>query len=204
MTAQDIVDLYSRRGHLAYDGEGITQWQHAWQCGRLARQAGAAPALQLAAWLHDLGHLLTGLDGTPTLRGHDDRHEVTAARVLEPLFGPAVSEPVAWHVQAKRYLVSTHPGYFDRLSADSVRSLALQGGPMDDAACAAFRQRAFADDAVRLRAWDDAGKDPGQLPGPQAAAALQALMQEVTALARSAGPALRLSGTAPPRPPAAS
>lgn len=201
MTTQDILDLFKRRGHLAYDGEGITQWQHAWQCGRLARLAGAPPALQLAAWLHDLGHLLTGLDGTPTLRGHDDRHEATAARVLEPLFGRAVSEPVAWHVQAKRYLVSAHPGYFERLSADSVRSLALQGGPMDDAACAAFRQRAFAEDAIRLRAWDDAGKDPGQQPDPDAAQALQTLMHDVAASARLAQ---RFTDTATSPPPAAS
>jgi phosphonate degradation associated HDIG domain protein len=201
MTAQDIADLFSRRGHLAYDGEGITQWQHAWQCGRLARLAGAPPALQLAAWLHDLGHLLTGLDGTPTLRGHDDQHEALAARVLEPLFGPAVSAPVAWHVQAKRYLVSAHPGYAERLSADSVRSLALQGGPMDVADCVAFRQRAFADDAIRLRVWDDAGKDPGQHPGPDAAQSLTTLMREVAASARLAQP---VNGTAAPHPPAAS
>jgi phosphonate degradation associated HDIG domain protein len=177
MDASEIAELYARRGHLAYDGEGITQWQHAWQCGQLARQAGAPPALQLAAWLHDLGHLMTGLDDTPTLRGHDDRHEAVAARFLAPLFGPAVTEPVALHVQAKRYLVATRPGYRDKLSPDSVRSLALQGGPMDEAACAAFLRQPFSADAVRLRAWDDAGKRPEWLPGADAAAELTALMR---------------------------
>jgi phosphonate degradation associated HDIG domain protein len=175
-----IEALFRERGHLAYDGEGITQWQHAWQCGQLARDAGASPALQLAAWLHDLGHLMTGLEGTPTLQGHDDRHETLAAQVLAPLFGPAVAAPVALHVEAKRYLVAAKPGYRERLSPDSVRSLALQGGPMDAAACAAFLRQPFSADAVRLRAWDEAGKLPDRLPPPDAAAALAALMAQVS------------------------
>ncbi len=180
MTADEIADLYARRGGLAYDGEGITQWQHAWQCGQLALQAGAPPALQLAAWLHDLGHLMTGLGGTPTLQGHDDRHEAIAARALAPLFGPAVAEPVALHVQAKRYLVAAKPGYRERLSPDSVRSLALQGGPMNAADCAGFLRQPFSADAVRLRAWDEAAKQPAWLPPAGAAAALAALMKTLS------------------------
>lgn len=174
-----IEALFRERGHLAYDGEGITQWQHAWQCGQLARDAGASPALQLAAWLHDLGHLMTGLEGTPTLQGHDDRHEALAAQVLAPLFGPAVAAPVALHVEAKRYLVAAKSGYRERLSPDSVRSLALQGGPMDAAACAAFLRQPFSADAVRLRAWDDQGKRPDGHPPSDAAEELQALMRRV-------------------------
>lgn len=180
MDAADILDLYARRGDLAYAGEGISQWQHAWQCGQLARDAGAAPALQLAAWLHDLGHLMTGLDGTPTLQGHDDHHEALAAKVLTPLFGPAVAAPVALHVEAKRYLVAARPGYRERLSPDSVRSLALQGGPMAAEACAAFLRQPFSADAVRLRAWDEAGKRPDVMPPADAAEALAALMAQVS------------------------
>jgi predicted HD phosphohydrolase len=137
LDVNDILDLYRRRGDLAYDGEGITQWQHAWQCGRLAAKAGASPSLRLAAWLHDLGHLSTGLLGTPTLRGLDDRHEDVAARILRRLFSKAVSEPVALHVQAKRYLVATRPRYAQTLSPDSQRSLALQGGAMTVDECEA-------------------------------------------------------------------
>jgi len=174
-----ILTVYARQGGLAYEGEGITQWQHAWQCGHLAAQAQATPALQLAAWLHDLGHLLTGLDDTPTLRGHDDRHEALAAQALAPVFGPAVAEPVALHVQAKRYLVATRPAYRERLSADSVRSLALQGGPMDAAACRAFEALPHAEDALRLRAWDDQGKKPDRHPDAFAAQALADLMRRV-------------------------
>jgi phosphonate degradation associated HDIG domain protein len=177
----DILELFARRGGLAYDGEGISQWQHAWQCGRLARQAGATPALQLAAWLHDLGHLLAGLEGTPTLRGHDDRHEDVAARALRPLFGCAVAEPIALHVAAKRYLVGQHADYRDRLSSDSVRSLALQGGPMDEAQCAAFIAMPYALDATRLRVWDDIAKQPDWRPPDDAAAELTGLLRSFEA-----------------------
>jgi len=178
MTNQFLLQLFERRGALAYDGEPVTQLQHAWQCARLARQAGASEALQLAAWLHDVGHLMTDLEGSPTERGIDDAHEELAARVLLPLFGPAVAEPVRLHVQAKRYLVSQKPGYAESLSADSVRSLALQGGPMTDEECAQFAALPAAREAQRLRVWDDLAKD-GDLPWPateQVLAELESLM----------------------------
>lgn len=174
MRSDDIVALFAERGHIAYEGEGISQLQHAWQCGLLARQAGAAPSLQLAAWLHDLGHLMTDLDGSPTLRGIDDAHEHRAAQALTVAFGPAVAEPVALHVLAKRCLVTVQPSYVDKLSPDSIRSLALQGGPMRADEAQAFVQLPSGRDALRLRTWDDMAKDTA-LQLPSVDAALEAL-----------------------------
>ena len=167
MHPHDILDLYALRGHLAYDGEGVTQLQHGWQCAGLAHQAAATPALQLAAWLHDLGHLLAKLDGTPTTSGINDGHEHLGAQALAATFGPAVAEPVTLHVQAKRWMVATQPGYADRLSPDSVRSLALQGGAMEQWESAAFLQRPRARDALRLRVWDDHAKRASLHPPSQ-------------------------------------
>jgi len=181
MQTNQIVALFEAQGGLSYDGESVTQLQHGWQCGRLAAQAGATPALQLAAWLHDVGHLMTGLPGSPTTQGIDDAHEALGAQLLGGLFGPAVGEPVALHVQAKRYLVAMQAGYRQGLSPDSVRSLALQGGPMTDTEAAAFMLQPHARDALRVRVWDDLAKDPGQQPVsvPAALADLRALMQQV-------------------------
>ena len=183
-TPQTILDLFARKGHIAYDGEGISQITHAWQCGQLARAAGAPAALQLASWLHDLGHLLTDLEGSPTVQGIDDRHEASGARMLHAIWGPAVAEPVRWHVAAKRYLVATNPTYHGRLSPDSVRSLALQGGPMDVEECAAFAAQAYALQAQQLRSWDEAGKRVGWFAAgtQQALDELQALMQQLPVL----------------------
>jgi phosphonate degradation associated HDIG domain protein len=165
---QAIVALYLSRGALAYDGEGVTQLQHGWQCARLARAARATPALTLAAWLHDVGHLVGEHGATPTLDGIDDRHESVGAGLLRPLFGPAVASAVALHVQAKRFLAATQPRYANALSADSVRSLALQGGPMDADECNAFVAEPFAVDALRLRVWDDQAKRAELAPDSEA------------------------------------
>jgi phosphonate degradation associated HDIG domain protein len=157
-TPSDVVSLWSARGNIAYQGEGVSQLEHAWQSGRLALQARASPQLHLAAWLHDVGHLMTTLEGSPTVQGIDDLHEEIGATALNSLFGPAVARPVALHVAAKRCLVSTQAGYAASLSPDSVRSLALQGGPMTNEECAAFMRQAHARDALRLRVWDDVAK----------------------------------------------
>jgi phosphonate degradation associated HDIG domain protein len=160
-TGKNLLEIWEARGHLAYDGEGVSQLEHAWQCGQLAKAAGASDFLQLAAWLHDVGHLLADLPGTPTLQGVDDRHEEVGAEVLSGMWGPAVSQPVRLHVRAKRFMVARVAGYAEKLSADSVRSLALQGGPMSAAECDWFQEQPFSADAQRLRAWDDAAKRKG-------------------------------------------
>lgn len=179
--AHYILSLYRERGGLAYDGEGVTQLQHGWQCAALAKRAHASDELELAAWLHDLGHLLTDAPGSPTLEGLDDAHERRGAEILAAVFGLHVSEPVALHVQAKRALVTSQPLYLKRLSADSTRSLALQGGLMNADEFATFEKLPHARDAMRLRVWDDDAKVPTLRPGSSAQGLreLEALMLRV-------------------------
>lgn len=94
----------------------------------LAERAGASPKLVVAALLHVLGHLLNLQGETPTKRGIDDLHQYFALPFLRPLFSDAVLEPIRLHVDAKRCLCAIDASYRSRLSADSVRSLQLQGG----------------------------------------------------------------------------
>jgi phosphonate degradation associated HDIG domain protein len=155
-----LADLYQEKGDLHYEGEGVTQLAHAWQCGQLAKAEGASPQLQLAAWLHDIGHLLSKKEGTPTTYGHDDRHEHVGGNYLLNIFSEEVSQPVLMHVLAKRYLVTIYPDYRQSLSADSIRSLELQGGDMSENECSQFIGRPFAKDAMSLRRWDDIAKNP--------------------------------------------
>src|ERR1700730_12485965 len=65
---------------------------------------------------------------------------------------------------AKRYLCATEPGYLGLLSAESVRTLALQGGPMTPEQAAAFRALPYARAAVAVHRWDDEAKDPSVAP----------------------------------------
>jgi phosphonate degradation associated HDIG domain protein len=156
--AERILALYRERGHMEYEGEGVSQLEHAAQCGALALAAGATPELQLAAWLHDIGHLIAGLPGTPSLEGIDDRHKQRGAIYLSQSFGPGVVGPVALHVAAKRYLVGINPAYYERLSEDSRRSLELQGGRMSAGEQTDFEKQPFYREAIRVRTWDDAAK----------------------------------------------
>lgn len=153
-----IVALFHARGHARYDGEPVTQLEHALQSAHLAEQAGAASELIAASLLHDLGHLLHGIHGTPTQQGLDDLHQYRSRAVLRHLFGPATLDPIRLHVDAKRYLCAREPGYLEALSPDSRRSLVLQGGVFDDAQARQFEALPHAMDAVRLRRWDDSAK----------------------------------------------
>lgn len=155
----ELIALYGTAGRARYGMEAIDQERHALQCGWLAQQAGATPAVIAASLLHDLGHLVHALpeaDAPP----RDLHHELLALPVLRRLFGPAVTEPVRLHVDAKRYLCATDPAYWAGLSPASQRSLALQGGPFTPAQAQAFIERPHAQDAVRLRRWDDQAKSP--------------------------------------------
>ena len=98
---------------------------------------------------------------TPSARGIDDQHQYFAIPFLRGLFAAAVIEPIRLHVDAKRALCALEAGYYQALSEDSRRSLALQGGTYAPDAAAAFRARPHAEDAMRLRRWDDAAKIPG-------------------------------------------
>ena len=158
----EIRGLFVQYGHIAYAGEPVTQLQHALQSGALAQEAGADEALVAAAFLHDLGHLLNLQGETPTERGIDDRHQYFVLPFLRPVLPERVLEPIRLHVDAKRYLCAVDENYAARLSTDSVRSLALQGGVFDADTARAFIEKPFAREAVALRRWDDAAKFPGK------------------------------------------
>jgi len=165
LSLDDIEQIFARHGDAQYTGEPVTQLEHALQTAHLAEQDGADDALVTASLLHDLGHLLADHGETPTLRGIDDVHQYAALPFLRGLFPGAVLEAIKLHVDAKRYLCATDPGYFAGLSEDSKRSLALQGGIFGASAANDFIARPGAADAVRLRQWDDQAKLAG-LPTP--------------------------------------
>ncbi len=152
-----VLDLLVVRGTRQYDGEPVSQCEHALQAAALAQTAGATPALIIAALLHDIGSMIDpGHGGIPA--GADRRHEEVGAQWLARWFPPDVVEPVRWHVAAKRCLCTIDPAYRATLSAASEASLMLQGGPMLDEEVAIFQARPFATDAIRLRRWDDMAK----------------------------------------------
>jgi gamma-butyrobetaine dioxygenase len=158
MTAVEAIGkLFAGPGAQDYLGEPVTIGEHMRQAGALAEAAGAQSPLVAAALLHDIGHLRSEADS---------RHGEAGARWLSRWFGEAVTEPVRLHVAAKRYLCAAEAGYFGLLSAESARTLSLQGGPMSAAETAAFEALPHARDAVAVRRWDDQAKDPAVTPPP--------------------------------------
>ncbi len=160
-----IADLIDGKGERNYGLSLVNQRAHALQAACLAEQAGCTSALITAALLHDIGHMVHDLGEDPAAAGVDDQHEALGEAFLARYFGSDVTEPVRLHVAAKRYLCGVEPDYFARLSDDSVRSLALQGGPMSAPEADAFAAQPGAAEAVRLRRFDEAAKVK-QLPTP--------------------------------------
>jgi [1-hydroxy-2-(trimethylamino)ethyl]phosphonate dioxygenase len=158
---EDLIDLLNNRGGSAYFGEPVSILEHSLQAAHSAEVAGAGSAAISAALLHDIGHMLHGLDEEIAHRGLDGMHEEIAAEYLAPWFGEDVTTPIRLHVPAKRFLCWRDRDYFSRLSPSSVESLALQGGPMDEEEAAKFLRNPFAQTAIALRQWDDEAKVPG-------------------------------------------
>ncbi len=156
----ELSDLFDRIGGLHY-GEDVSQLEHALQTAHHARLDGASPALIAASLLHDVGHMMQKAGEDAADRGIDTRHEHISAGYLARAFGPDVTEPVRLHVAAKRYLVSTQPGYLENLSKASLQSLALQGGTMSPEEIQAFLAEPAAEAALQLRGYDELGKAQG-------------------------------------------
>ncbi|WP_404710513.1 HD domain-containing protein [Sphingomonas sp. MMS24-J13] len=157
----DIVDQliarFEKHGSKHY-GEDVTQLEHALQCAELARQQDGSDAMIVAALLHDIGQLIDDAGSMAERHGVDARHEILAEALLGPNFPRSVTDPIRYHVDAKRYLCAARPDYAALLSDSSRLSLRLQGGPMDEAEMQAFRALPAFAGAILLRECDDAAK----------------------------------------------
>lgn len=163
LTLDQLTSLLEASGTRQYGGESVSQLEHALQSAWLAEQAGEPDELVVASLLHDVGHLVA-----PRPQGEnepdaakDDVHQYLAIPFLRGVFPDSVLEPIRLHVDAKRYLCHTEPGYWACLSDVSKHSLELQGGVFDAQQAAAFIAQPFAPEAVRLRRYDDLAKTPG-------------------------------------------
>lgn len=156
---QKIEDLFAQRGATRYDSFS-TQEEHALMTAYMAQLNGASQAVVVAAFLHDLGHLLLNEHaGRDDFLASDKHHEQIGYRfLLRNGFPEEVTEPVRLHVDAKRFLCASDPAYYDGLSEASKRSLELQGGRLTEDEVAAWSVRPFGQAAAELRRWEDEGK----------------------------------------------
>ena len=160
-SVDEAFELLAAGGGEAYFGEPVTVLEHSLQAAWFVQRKGGDGALVAAALLHDLGHLLHCEGEDIAAHRVDTHHEELGAEVLAEHLPAAVLDPIHLHVAAKRYLCFANPRYFGQLSAASVQSLDLQGGPMTAAEAEAFLALPHAREAVTLRHADDAAKVEG-------------------------------------------
>ena len=156
----DIFDLYAAHGASAYAGEKISQLEHMCQAAQLAMHEGYDDEVVLAAFLHDVGHLLPVHDENESMDGYGTvDHEKVGADYLRRLgFSDRLCKLIASHVNAKRYLTWKDPGYYSRLSEASKKTLEYQGGRMSPEEAARFEADPLFNLYIKMRQWDEAAK----------------------------------------------
>lgn len=155
-TVPDTIEVLQGLARDYDGGEAVDQLAHALQTAEHALVAGADDEVIAAALLHDIGRAPGVVEHYPGLP-----HEESGARFCRRHCGERAAFLVGRHVPAKRYLVVVDETYAAGLSPVSQRSLIRQGGPMSPEEVAAFEAQPWAQEAARLRRWDDAAKVPG-------------------------------------------
>ena len=156
-----LADIFNRLGAGSYLGESVSMSEHMLQTALNAENAGESKATITAALLHDIGHFTGEFPENYIDLGINNRHETMGSAILVKFFPAEVTEPVRWHVDAKRYLCATEEAYFSGLSEASVKTLELQGGPLDADGVREFERNPHFEAIIRLRRYDDGGKVSG-------------------------------------------
>lgn len=153
-----LFDLYRQHGGEDYIGEPVSQLEHMSQAAQLALAEGFDDEVVLAAFFHDIGHLCGGAEEDMGGFGVVSHERLGADYLRRCGFGERMARLVEYHVEAKRYLVLRQPGYFERLSEASRRTLAYQGGVMSEAEADAFERDPLCAVSLRMRVWDEEAK----------------------------------------------
>jgi phosphonate degradation associated HDIG domain protein len=155
--ADKIIGLYLTKGNSNYAGEVISQLEHACQSAQYAEQDGNDDEVILAAFLHDIGHLIAD----DSMIGYGVvKHEEKGAEYLHSNgFSDKIILLVKSHVEAKRYLCFALKSYYKQLSEASKKTLNFQGGPMSVKEAEVFERHPLKLLIIKMRTWDEMAKD---------------------------------------------
>ncbi|MBH8611733.1 phosphonate degradation HD-domain oxygenase [Pseudomonas mohnii] len=155
----EVFGLYERFGDSDYIGEPVSQIEHMSQAAQCALAEGFDDEVVLAAFFHDIGHICS--EGAENMGGFGVvSHERLGADYLRSVgFSERMARLVEYHVQAKRYLTLREPGYYERLSEASRRTLEYQGGVMTQTEAEAFEKDPLCAVSLRMRHWDEQAKE---------------------------------------------
>tara|TARA_B100000287_G_scaffold432589_1_gene492263 strand:+ start:1237 stop:2547 length:1311 start_codon:yes stop_codon:yes gene_type:complete len=162
-----IKSLYLTIGNNElYIGEKITITQHSLQVAEQAKKNGESEDIQLACFLHDIGHLLgfesnieLGMEGCGI-----EKHEQIGAIFLKNIgLSNTIYEIILNHVNAKRYLCTKYKEYYNKLSEASKITLKYQGNIMNQDELIKFEKNKLFEIFLKCRKYDELGKDNNNL-----------------------------------------
>ena len=143
--------------HSLYIGEKVTMSEHMIQTAMLAEKAKCNDDLICSCLLHDYGHFILENPDELVKEKLDGKHEDIGYEYLKDIFKKEITDPIKYHVQAKRYL-ARDKNYFELLSEASKISLKLQGGVLNDDESTKFEEQDYFKSTILLRKFDDTAK----------------------------------------------
>lgn len=156
----EIKQLFENQGDNEYYGENVSQYEHAAQAAILAKRQGYDEEVQIAAFLHDIGHLFPAQTEEELMEvyGRKNHESVASDWLRERGFSEKIAILVENHVNAKRYLTYLDEDYYEALSEASKQTLMFQGGRMTEREAKDFEQNPYFELIIKMRRWDEAAK----------------------------------------------
>ena len=163
-----VFDLYEKYGNNGYIGEDVTQFEHAMEAALLAeeyfkdKKIKISGEIILAAFLHDVGHLLKydkifkgELMGDFGVK----EHEKKGSQYLKNLgYSNNICSLVGGHIITKRYLITNDIEYYTKLSDASKETFKYQGGNLTNLEMKNFKNDKLYYYHLKIREWDDKAK----------------------------------------------
>lgn len=165
---EKAVELYKQFGNNGYIGESVTQLEHAVQCALLAEEYCnnnneklIKNDLIVGALFHDIGHLI--FYNNPELETMEEygvmNHELVGSTYLKKLgFNDNICSFGENHIKTKRYLITTNPDYYNKLSDASKKTFEFQGGKLIDKEIDEFETNKLFRYHLKIREFDDKAK----------------------------------------------
>lgn len=163
---EKAIELYQKYGDNGYIGEKVTQLEHATQCALLAEEyCKQTDKLRndfiLGCLFHDIGHLICF--DNPKLKTMGNygvmNHELVGSNYLSRLgFNKNICDFVENHIKTKRYLITTDPEYYNKLSGASKKTFEFQGGKLSENEVMKFQESKLFEYHLKLRDFDDKAK----------------------------------------------
>ena len=159
-TVSEMFSLYEKFGKEDYIGEPVSQIEHMCQAAQLAEAEGYDDEVILAAFFHDIGHLLENVMAVQHMEDYGvANHETLAGNYIRQKgFSEKIARLAESHVDAKRYLTYKFPEYYNKLSYASKITLHKQGGAMDEMQAGLFETDHLHKLFIKIREWDDKAK----------------------------------------------